>query len=262
MCYASGMMHETNILEKIRAEYGDLPFTAAEAMDLLTFSELPPTVRAFIQIHGTTGAHTRRRMAEALKEYGCTVIGRERTMGRMWLLPEPDQAGRCQFCKRESGNVTYHEKTCGPRYQEIDLSRITRAGAHARPLDQLTRVQRFRRGVTDLDVARVFEMLEREEIPFHRRPSGPWVVRDPRLGLNVPVIVAEMLRTGLAREWHDENGDHLAPALVHLDRGGYSACRFPGEDLGWLRVRLVQDLVHVDCLNCSYAGPIQALRAL
>lgn len=132
-----------------------------------------------------------------------------------------------------------------------DRIRIERAGAHACAPELLTPEARLREGVTDLDVARLLEALERG-IQLRVNRLGRWFapVGSP-LGRQVSVVVQEAIRTGLVVNvpW-----DRLIPALVHLkawdgERWGTS-CQAVGENMGPKRVRMVAEPVMADCLAC------------
>lgn len=139
----------------------------------------------------------------------------------------------------------------------------TRAGAHAANADVLRAAQRWQNGADDLKAARVFLALEYHHVRLFRNRLGRWFALpgSPLTGCTwLSPVIAEMIRTGLLRHWHDRNGDHLIPAPVHYrDRTvswagvvtQHSACLFVGEDMGPMRARLVDDLSLVDCLACE-----------
>lgn len=262
VCYATYMSdNEMQILDKIWKAYADDPFLPGDAMELFTFNELPEMVRARLKASGP-GVHSTRAFVRFLESAGCTRLPSTHRRGDYFVAPSRLQSGRCRHCNRESGNVTLHERYC---LEPAVLARVERAGAHAVPNNQLRPTQRFRQGVTDLDVARVLELLERGA-PFVRRDGGAargWHLRDPRVRLETHVIVNDMLRTALAREFWDDDGWHLVPALVHLNDGrGQTACRVDGETFSPRRVRLLADLALVDCLNCERAVSKSVIRGL
>lgn len=245
------------ILRKIWQEYKDGPFLPTEAMELCSFNELPESVRTALKRTGP-GIGATKAMARFLGELGCVRLADRSRHGYYFVAPPMSEAGLCRECGQETGNLTYHARFC---LEPAAVARIARAGAHALPNEKLRREQRYRLGVSDLAVARVLELLERD-VTFVRRLTRGWTVRDSRITLNVPSIVSEMLRMGLAREFEDQDGWHLAPALVHLARDGESACRLDAEKLGARRVRLVDDLTLVDCLNCERAVSKNVIRGL
>ena len=130
-----------------------------------------------------------------------------------------------------------------------------RASAHAEDRRRLRTAQRFQRGVTNLDVAVTFAQLEKG-VPFTYHPATRRWTCPGIYGSSdrLTTIVAEMIRTGLLRQYEDETGWHLIPALTHY-RGpdGNSACLFAGEDMGAMRSRLVDRMDLVDCLQCEAA---------
>lgn len=183
------------------------------------------------------------------------------------------RGGKCRYCELETGGLVVHERACTRRGTEAEVARmdvfLTRAATHARAEAVTPAAQRWREGVTDEDVAAVMYALEATDALFYRNPRGrwlyagvgPWGAGRHRInpgGRQLSTIIGEMIRTGLVRHWvrHTPSGDrdHLIPARVHL-RDPYdhrfSACKFPGEDMGPMRARLTDDLSIVDCLECE-----------
>lgn len=194
------------------------------------------------------------------------------------MTPRP---GICQHCLREVGNLTLHERYCYSKNvpdvlkannyaeemtamadraaslrTELDEIAIERAGAHAAPKSALRRSQRFQR-VTDQDVARAMYLIEKGT-PFRLSPMGRWY--GPTGAPTFPGLsqaIHEMIRTGLVRHLGPQqtvSRTHgLVPAPVHfLDKDGFSACKFPGEDRGPMRARLTKDLQSADCKQCQH----------
>lgn len=174
-----------------------------------------------------------------------------------------------------------HERNCLKRDNRAEIARmetfLARASAHVKAEAVTEPLQRWQHGVTDEDVAVIMYALEATEAVFYRNRAGrwlfegesPWGVGRHRInpgGRQLSTIINEMIRTGLVRHWirHSPVGaeDHLIPSRVHLrdpDDPQFSACRFPGEDLGPMRSRLTVDLSIVDCLECElcmvHGGP-------
>lgn len=161
------------------------------------------------------------------------------------------RGGLCSYCRRETGNLTIHERFCSTRRDPLDESLIARSSSHVRPDEYMRAAQRLQNGVTELDVARVMHELEKGTRLYLNR-LGRWCApTGSRLGNKPSPAVHEMIRTGLVRHYKDREGDHLLPAKVHLDAGEYqSACHFIGEDMGPMRSRLSTDKTLVDCLDC------------
>lgn len=151
-----------------------------------------------------------------------------------------------------------------------------RAAAHAAAPATLRVAQRFRDGVTDLQVALAMLAIERG-IKVYRNRAGRWFM--PKEGDlqgygqrmtagNLSPVIGEMIRTGLVRHWIDRDGDHLIPAKVHMMSGGegrrHSTCLFTGEDLGPMRSRLVAPVYFslVDCLDCEQFVATDRIRGL
>ena len=140
-----------------------------------------------------------------------------------------------------------------------------RAGAHAAHESTLRVAQRWQNGVNDLKVARVMLALEYHHVRPYRNRLGRWYAPtgSPLAGgVWISPVVAEMIRTGLLRCWHNRDGDHLIPAPVHYRSRSvswagvetqHSACLFVGEDMGPMRSRLVDRFDLVDCLACETA---------
>lgn len=80
-------MKHIAILDKIRDEYEDGPFSPLEAMELLTFMELPDFVRSYLAMHGP-GTGATKMMARWLKEHGCTRLGTRTSRGYLWTAPD------------------------------------------------------------------------------------------------------------------------------------------------------------------------------
>jgi hypothetical protein len=162
------------------------------------------------------------------------------------------KGGVCRHCKRPTGALTVHERSCNRPTVEQEATLIERAGTAVMPEGTARRAQRLQGGVTDLDVARVLHAVERGTVLYltsHGRWCAP--VGSPVHGGKTSSTVHEMIRTGLLRHYRDRDGDHLVPAVVHLDAGErLSACLFAGEDLGPMRARLAKDIDLVDCQNC------------
>jgi hypothetical protein len=137
---------------------------------------------------------------------------------------------------------------------EADQRYVDRATAHVADYFALRRDQRFASYVSELYTARVMLAIERGTV-VKRAKTGHW--RAPagsRLPHNLSVIINEMIRTGLLRDYRDpRTGQHtLIPAKTHLDDGyRTSLCLFTGEDLGPMRARLVKSMDLVDCLECE-----------
>lgn len=148
-----------------------------------------------------------------------------------------------------------------------------RAAAHSTPTHQLRAAQRWQEGVSDTDAARVLLALEHHHVRPYRNGMGRWMAPGSTAlaGMNwhLSVVIKEMVRTGLLREWRDREGDHLIPAPVHLlvredDTQGpaRSACLFAGEDMGPMRARLITRLDLVDCLACESSVANGTVRGL
>lgn len=138
---------------------------------------------------------------------------------------------------------------------------MARAAAHSRTVSDLARPQRWRNGVTDTDVAAVFYAMEAEGVRLSITATGRWLPPQGRAGgvlrgVDTSATVREMVRTGLLRHWLVEGVSQLAPARVHLEDAKaphLSACRTPVESMPGGRIRLVGELVLVDCLECERA---------
>lgn len=163
---------------------------------------------------------------------------------------------------------------CSVRYSrcmsEIKDAFIIRAGAHSRHDSLLTLASRWRNGVTDLDVTCVFYALEAETVPFIQSLDGRWLppaglAGGVLRGINTSVVVREMIRTGLVRAWGPATRRRITPARVHLrdsvDRH-VTACRDGVEGMREGRVRTVDDLTLVDCLECERAVALGSPRGL
>lgn len=143
---------------------------------------------------------------------------------------------------------------------EIQERFLTRAAAHSRAEMSIRRFARWRDGVTDVQVAAVFYAMESLGVPFVRSLGGKWIPPQGMAGgilrdVMTTVTIKEMIRTGLARAWRDEDGTiRLLPSRVHLasvhDRN-VTACHDPIEGMKEGRVRTVDDLTLVDCLECE-----------
>lgn len=176
-------------------------------------------------------------------------------------------SGPCPKCGRTTGNVAKHLKACEARHASLaaeaelspaDLRLIERACAHAVHEEVLEPVQRFRNGVSNLDVARLLKALE----------SGAEVIQGGSAGWTVPTgsplrrgglakTVQEALRTGLVHAVSKPTGPGvrrvwIVPADVHLtDRWDnlQPACG-PGAGDGSRRWRLVRNREWADCPAC------------
>ncbi len=140
---------------------------------------------------------------------------------------------------------------------ERDALLIERAAAHS-TADRLRSAQRWQSSVSDYEVAQVFLALEHGYVV--RRGAGRWATayRLEMTTNRLQAAVDEMLRTALAREARTEHGWRLIPALVHYrvrpeHYPAHTACLYMGEGLGAMRVRLVDRLDLVDCLECEAA---------
>lgn len=158
-------------------------------------------------------------------------------------------------------------------FSEADQRYINRAAAHAAAESVLRPEQRFKRGVTDLAVARVFLAVERGALVYVGT-NGQWRIsrrdedmREPAMALTgvgsiLSTVVGEMVRTGLAVSYRSRQLT-LIPADTHLRAPGdsrASLCRFTGEDMGPMRSRLVDDVNITDCPHCqrihAYRAPL------
>ena len=131
----------------------------------------------------------------------------------------------------------------------LERTWITRSTAHSMPETMLHPDARWQRGVTDLDVARVMLAIERGT-EITQGNGHRWVPPvGSRMGQDVSIIVNEMIRTGLLIHHHT---GALVPAKVHHAPDGVhvSTCHTAGEGMGPKRVRLVESLGLVDCLDC------------
>ena len=167
-------------------------------------------------------------------------------------MPRGPKGGTCRHCGRETGSLIVHERSCFRPTVEEEAQLIERAGTVAMPEGTLRAAQRFHEGVTDLDVARVMRAIEAGAQLYQNR-LGRWCapIGSPLKFAKTSTTVHEMIRTGLLRHYRDRDGDHLVPAVVHLDQGDHlSACLFAGEDLGPMRARLTPEMDLVDCQNC------------
>lgn len=153
---------------------------------------------------------------------------------------------------------------------------LIRAAAHARHAGGLTRDKRFRNGITDEDVSAVFLAMEAFEMRFTLVPTGRWVPSggttiDSMHGINVlrgigvTETIREMVRTGLANTVPRYGVTRARPARVHLrdpENRSLTICHDPLESLPQGRVRIVDDLALVDCLECELVVATGIVRGL
>lgn len=157
-----------------------------------------------------------------------------------------------------SGDMTIHQF---PTAEE--RRRIERAGAHALRPDQLAEDNRFQGGVTDLDMARVLEALERGgSDQFRRNEHGRWyALPGVPVQYRVSATIQEGIRTGLithtvqrprGQAWIHR----LVPAPVHLGEWNHEtaawepACGLAGFNKGPKRTRVHRDPQITDCPRC------------
>jgi len=162
------------------------------------------------------------------------------------------QAGFCDRCGREVGNLARHEPACkrehekffAPTLSDAQWRLVERAAAHSIP-----------GGYLDLDIARVFVHFERGGMIM--QGGGPYRWRaesgSPLSRIQVGRTVDEMIRTGLAGavSQHVGNGIyrvHLIPSPVHMRRRG-DRLR-PKCEAQALRYRLVDHPDLADCPDC------------
>ena len=132
--------------------------------------------------------------------------------------------------------------------RELDL--IARAGAHCLADESTPEAVRFRRGVTDLDAARLIHRIERGALVV---PAGrTWHMIGGWDDIHLTRIVNECLRLGLveasvAHTGRDIVRTTLSAAPVHLRVRDMPACA--AADPG-TRYRLVVDPRLVDCHAC------------
>lgn len=149
----------------------------------------------------------------------------------------------------------------------MEAALMIRAAAHATS-PVIRPAQRWRNKVTDLEVARVMYQLE-AGLKLTRGTHRWYAPEGHRLatGTRLTMIVDEMIRTGLVREYRYPQQE-LIPAPVHLQDGtgseAHSACLFAGEDIGAMRARLVaaEYFTLVDCLGCEQAVATGRTRGL
>lgn len=204
----------------------------------------------------------------------------QRPFSHQWLpgIAEPMAGGmviatsivNAHTCRRGAMAAIRRGKASGerPGWPEplqpspVSLTLETRAIAHGQPVSALRPEQCWQDAVTDDEVAVVMYALEMGSLM--RYVGGRWYfcARSPyqkMITTPVSVVVREMVRTGLLRHLTHRLPDGevhiLVPARVHLRDAatGRSACQFPGEMLGPMRARLVDDLTLVDCLACEQA---------
>lgn len=154
---------------------------------------------------------------------------------------------------------------------EITERYLIRAAAHSAAPEDLKLGQHWTQGVQDEDVAAVIYAMEALEIPLGRRRTGRWtmpteVPHDVLPDIDVDIVISEMIRTGLVREWRAQGRYALTLARVHLrdpENRSQTICHDPVEGMDEGRVRIVSDMTLVDCLTCERAAlPVRHLRAL
>jgi hypothetical protein len=138
--------------------------------------------------------------------------------------------------------------------------RIQRASAHALPPHLLTEDNAFQLGVTELDMARILEALEKG-VEFRRNKFGRWFAPPayPK-GFRVSTVIAEGVRTGLVQHVIERKGrdvvHRLLPAPVHQgvwndQRASWDPeCGEAGHGKGPKRTRVHRDPEVVDCARC------------
>jgi len=147
---------------------------------------------------------------------------------------------------------------------------LIRAAAHARHAASLSRDKRFRNGITDDDVASVFLAMEALDVRLSLSPTGRWVppvgkAGNVLRGVNITETVREMARTGLVTILPRYGVVRARPARVHFrdpEDGYLTLCHDPVEGLSQGRVRTVNDLTLVDCLECELAVATGTIRGL
>lgn len=145
---------------------------------------------------------------------------------------------------------------------EIKDAFLVRASAHARNDLALRPVQRWRNGVDDLGVAALLLAMEALGVRFSHTPTGQWIPQKGKAGgilhgVDTTATMREMIRTGLVRVVQMAGQDWaVIPARVHLRSPEYAdltACLSAVEGMREGRVRTVDDLALVDCLECEAA---------
>lgn len=144
--------------------------------------------------------------------------------------------------------------------RELDL--ITRAGAHSLAETRLAPVQRFRDGVTDLDVARLIHRIERGTTIVPSSPGCWTVLAGPNALIpHLSRVVREAMRVGLVHEdtvrtAPDVVRTILVAAPVHLRHPrlvrGQTACTASAR-VPYGRFRTLPDVDLVDCSACLMA---------
>lgn len=132
-----------------------------------------------------------------------------------------------------------------------------RAGAHGAEPETLPEPARLRHGTLDLEAARLIHLIEQGNVIVPRSYPRSWRFLDTLMPhmTGLSRIVEECLRVGLVyadvvRTGPSIRRTQLAASVVHLDRGGRTACNM-SDAMPMLRYRLLDDLSLVDCLACE-----------
>lgn len=154
---------------------------------------------------------------------------------------------------------------------EISEAFLIRAAAHSRGTTTLPTAKRWRNGVSDLDVTCTFLAMEGMGVRFTQSATGRWLPPTGQAGgvlagVDTSVTIREMIRTGLVRTVGPAGmGQTVIPSKVHyrnIEDRSMTACLDPVEGMREGRVRTVDDLALVDCLECEAAVAAGGPRGL
>jgi hypothetical protein len=178
-------------------------------------------------------------------------------------------AGTCDICQRPTGNLPMHRPACARDHGRLPLAEpislkeeelVFRAGLHAVPPAALHPSEQLRRGVSDLDVARLVHQIERGNIIYPSGSHQTWRSTGalPRMRRSLTTVVSEALRLGIVHPMVEHTSPHiyrtrLAAARTHAKRRGYTnkpACRLMSIQVRRWRLLPADQLAYVDCQAC------------
>jgi hypothetical protein len=104
-------MTDAELLELLRDRFDDGSFSPLEALECLTFSQLPGHVRAYLRVHGP-GVGATKAMARHLTDIGVQRLSTRTRAGYLLTVPAP----ACDHClKPHPGPCAFREVPAAPQ---------------------------------------------------------------------------------------------------------------------------------------------------
>jgi hypothetical protein len=177
--------------------------------------------------------------------------------------------GTCDICQRPTGNLPMHRPACARDHGRLPLAEpislkeeelVFRAGLHAVPPGALHPSEQLRRGVSDLDVARLVHQIERGNIIYPSTTHKTWRSTGPvpRGRRALSTVVSEALRLGIVHPVVEHSSlyvyrTRLEAAPTHARRRGTAnrpACGLLSVRVWRWRLLDADRLMFVDCQAC------------